>query len=74
MNNKGVAAGKVIQDLGLKGLTIGGAQVSELHANYIINLGGASPRDILDLIERIKKESNEMLGISLETEVRIIDE
>ena len=74
MNNKGVAAGKVIQDLGLKGLTIGGAQVSELHANYIINLGGASPRDILDLIERIKKESNEKLGISLETEVRIIDE
>jgi len=74
MNNKGVAAGKVIQDLGLKGLTIGGAQVSELHANYIINLGGASPRDILDLIERIKKESDEKLGISLETEVRIIDE
>ena len=42
--------------------------------NYIINLGGASPRDILDLIERIKKESDEKLGISLETEVRIIDE
>ncbi len=74
MNNKNIAAGKLIQDLGLKGLTVGGAQVSELHANYIINLGGANPNDILDLIEKIKSKSKEKLGITLETEVRIIDE
>jgi UDP-N-acetylmuramate dehydrogenase len=45
-------AGKYIEDAGLKGLTVGGAQVSEKHAGFIVNIGGADSRDVLELIER----------------------
>ena len=74
MNNEEVAAGKLIEDLGLKGLTVGGAQVSNLHANYIINTGGASANDIRDLNNKIQNDCEIRRGIHLKTEVRNIDE
>lgn len=67
-------AGKVIDELGLKGYTIGGAQVSLKHANFIINNGGATSKDVKDLINYIKTKAYEEKGIELFTEVEIIEE
>jgi UDP-N-acetylmuramate dehydrogenase len=74
MNMDNAKAGRIIQDLGLKGLSIGGAKVSELHANYIINTGSAKIQDIKALIEKIQKISKTKKGILLSTEVKIINE
>lgn len=71
-NPPDIAAGQLIEELGLKGFAIGGAKFSELHANFIVNSGGASARDVLDLIELAKKEALNKRGIKLETEVRVI--
>ena len=68
----GYFAGKLIQDAGLKGLTVGGAQVSELHSGFIINKGGATATDILQLMEIVQASVFEKFGVMLETEVRII--
>ena len=65
-------AGKLISDCGLKGFTIGGAQVSEKHAGFIINVGGATTDDILRLIEHIKNEVYKSFAVELECEVRYI--
>jgi UDP-N-acetylmuramate dehydrogenase len=67
-------AGKLIRDSGLAGFTIGGAQVSQKHCGFVINKGGATSADILNLIEHIKKTVHERFGVTLETEVKIIDE
>lgn len=61
--------GQMIDESGLKGYTIGGAQVSEKHAGFIINKGGATCRDVLDLIEYIKKVILDNYGCELECEV-----
>ena len=50
--------------------TIGGAQVSEKHAGFIINVGGATAKDVLDLVEYIKKVIRENYGVELECEIR----
>ena len=71
-NPSSIAAGRLIEELGLKGYRIGGAMFSDLHANFIVNTGGASARDVLDLIELAKKEALSKRGIKLETEVRVI--
>lgn len=68
----GYFAGKLIQDAGLKGLSVGGAQVSELHSGFIINKGGASATDILQLMEIVQARVFDQFGVKLETEVRII--
>lgn len=68
----GTFAGKLISDCGLKGYTVGGAQVSEKHAGFIINAGGAKSDDILRLIEHIKSEVLRQFGVQLECEVRYI--
>jgi UDP-N-acetylmuramate dehydrogenase len=65
-------AAKLIQDAGLKGYQIGNAQVSELHANFIINLGNAKASDIFSLIEHIKTVISDRYGVVLETEVKMI--
>ena len=65
-------AGKLISDCGLKGYTIGGARVSEKHAGFIINGGGATSDDILKLIEHVRNEVVHQFGIELECEVRYI--
>ncbi|MBQ7337320.1 MAG: UDP-N-acetylmuramate dehydrogenase [Clostridia bacterium] len=62
-------AGKLIEDCGLKGLQIGGAQVSPKHAGFIINRGGATAEDVRTLITRIKQVVNERFGVLLEEEV-----
>jgi UDP-N-acetylmuramate dehydrogenase len=64
-------AWKFIEKAGLKGYSIGGAHVSEKHANFIVNLGWAKARDIRDLIEKIKKEVYEKLGVTLVEEVEL---
>jgi UDP-N-acetylmuramate dehydrogenase len=66
-----VPAWKFIEKAGLKGYTIGGARVSEKHANFIINLGWSKAQDIQDLIEKVKKEVYEKLGVALAEEVEL---
>lgn len=70
---EGYFAGKLIQDCELKGFTVGGAQVSELHAGFVINKGGATATDILELIKRVQDIVYDRFGVKLEPEVRIID-
>ena len=65
-------AGRLIDEAGLKGEQVGMAQVSPRHANYIVNLGGASAADILTLKERIEETVQSRFGIRLEPEVRIV--
>jgi len=65
-------AARLIQDAGLKGYKIGNAQVSELHANFIVNLGNAKAKDIFCLIEHIKTVICDRYGVLLETEVKLI--
>ena len=67
-------AGKLIEDAGLKGYTVGGAMVSEKHAGFIINHNHATCIDILTLIEVIKNRVFEKNGVDLECEIRIIGE
>lgn len=71
---EGHFAGALIEQAGLKGLSAGGAQVSEKHAGFIINTGGATARDVLELIETVKKRVYDMSGVMLEPEVRITGE
>lgn len=71
---EGYFAGKLIQDAGLKGLSVGGAQVSELHSGFIINKGNASASDILQLMEIVQAGVYDKFGVRLEPEVRIIGE
>lgn len=73
-NPKDLPAGQIIDDLGLKGTRIGGAQISEKHGNFIVNTGNATAKDILALIEVIQKRVWEDRGIRLEPEVTIIGE
>ncbi|WP_226681160.1 UDP-N-acetylmuramate dehydrogenase [Sutcliffiella horikoshii] len=65
-------AGQLIEKAGLKGHKIGGAKVSDMHANFIVNDGGAKANDVLNLIEYIKKTILEKYNVHLETEVEII--
>lgn len=71
---EGYFAGALIEDCGLKGYTIGGAQVSEKHAGFVINRGTATSTDILNLIKHIQNRVFEKHGVKLETEVKIIGE
>ncbi|MEI6314234.1 MAG: UDP-N-acetylmuramate dehydrogenase [Syntrophus sp. (in: bacteria)] len=73
-NPPGHPAGKIIDESGLKGLQIGGARVSEKHGNFIVNMGEAKARDILDLIRIIQDKVLSERGISLEAEVITIGE
>lgn len=72
VDGKPVYAAALIDRCGLKGLTVGGAQVSEKHAGFIINRGGATCGHILTLIEEVKKRVYDQTGILLEPEVRIL--
>jgi len=67
-------AGKLIDELGLKNLGIGGARVSRIHGNFIVNEGNATAADVLALIEKIKQTAFEKRGIELHTEVQIVGE
>jgi UDP-N-acetylmuramate dehydrogenase len=73
-NIPGQPAGRLIEDLGLKGVTAGGAQISFKHGNFIINRGKATASDILTLIELIQFRAKQEKGVALETEVVVIGE
>ncbi|MEJ7632563.1 MAG: UDP-N-acetylmuramate dehydrogenase [Rubrobacteraceae bacterium] len=66
--------GRVIEAAGLKGTRIGQLEVSSVHANYLVNLGGGSAKDALKLIELVRETVYEKLGVKLESEVRVIGE
>lgn len=68
----GMFAGKLIEDAGLKGFSVGGAQVSEKHAGFVINKGGATYKDILELMAHVQAKVKEDFQVELEPEVRII--
>lgn len=70
-NPPGDAAGRLIEAAGLKGLQVGGALVSEQHANFIVNTGTATPQDIVALQELVQQKVEEQFGILLEPEVHI---
>lgn len=71
---EGYFAGALIEGAGLKGASVGGAQVSTLHAGFIINTGNATAKDILDLIKHVQTVVFEKYGVNLETEVRVLGE
>lgn len=70
----GVIVSKLIDEAGLKGYTIGGAQVSTLHAGFIVNRGDATSQDILDLIQYVQQVIKDKYEIDIETEIKIIGE
>lgn len=71
---EGHFAGALIEQAGLKGRSVGGAQVSQKHAGFIVNAGDATASDILALIELVRREVEARSGVRLETEVRILGE
>lgn len=73
-NPPGQAAGYLIEQAGLKGFRVGGATVSEIHANFIINEGTATSADVRSLVGAIKERVKDRFGVELEEEVRILDE
>ena len=69
---EGYFAGKLIEDAGLKGFTVGGAQVSEKHAGFVINRGGATCADVQKLMEQVSNIVYEKFGVRLAPEVKIL--
>lgn len=71
---EGYFAGKLIMDSGLRGFSVGGAQVSEKHCGFVVNKGGATAMDVLTLIREVQRKVKEQFGVDLETEVRFLGE
>lgn len=69
---QGKSAGALIEQCGLKGTQVGGAKVSEMHANFIVNVGDAKAAEVIELIGLIQKKVFEQTGIHLEPEVRVL--
>ena len=68
---EGYFAGKLIQDSGCQGLSVGGAQVSTKHAGFVVNNGSATAADVLGLIEEVQNRVMEHFGVAMEPEVRM---
>lgn len=68
---EGYFAGKLIQDAGMQGKSVGGAQVSEKHAGFVVNTGGATAHDVLALVALVQQEVKAQFGVTLEPEVRL---
>lgn len=71
---EGYFAAKLIEDTGLKGLSVGDAQVSEKHAGFVVNKGSATAKDVCELTDKIKEEVKDKFGVELELEVIKIGE
>ena len=69
---EGYFAGKLIMDAGLRGFTVGGAQVSEKHCGFVVNRGNATATDVWELICEVKRRVKEMTGVELEPEVKLL--
>ena len=72
-NPPGDSAGRLVEAAGLKGRRIGGAEISQKHANFIVNLGGATADDVLALMAEMRDRVRDRFGIELEAEVRVVD-
>ena len=72
-NPPGQSAGALIDQCGLKGVSVGGAKVSEIHANFLINHAGASSEDVKQLIRLVQEKVLAQTGVCLEPEIRMID-
>jgi UDP-N-acetylenolpyruvoylglucosamine reductase len=73
-NPNSIPAGKLVDQLGLKNSRVGNARVSEVHGNFIVNDGGATAAEMLQLISKIQSVARAKRGIELETEVEIVGE
>ena len=73
-NPPGLFAGKLLEECGLKGRRIGGAEISPVHANVIVNLGGATAADVKRLMDEMKRAVKNRFGIELQPEIRIVTE
>ncbi len=69
---EGYFAGKLIMDSGLRGYSVGGASVSEKHCGFIINKGNATAKDVITLIDDVKRIVNDKFGVMLKPEIRFI--
>ncbi|BBP89121.1 hypothetical protein BsIDN1_27390 [Bacillus safensis] len=67
-------AGQLVEEANLKGYQIGGARISDMHGNFIVNAGGATAQDVLDLIQYIQKKIKDDYNVDMHTEVEIIGE
>ncbi|MDO9556821.1 MAG: UDP-N-acetylmuramate dehydrogenase [Coriobacteriia bacterium] len=74
MNPVGDSAGRLIETVGLKGMRLGGARVSDVHANFIVNDGGATAADVLGLVGKIQMAVKDRYGIDLRPEIRFLGE
>ncbi len=72
VNPEEIPAGKLIDEMGLKGYTIGGAQISTKHANFIVNINKAKATDVTELIDYIRNKAKTERGITLRTEIQVI--
>ncbi len=72
VNPEGDSAGRLIESAGLKGARVGGAQVSDVHANFIVNTGGATATDVVELVQTIRDAVREAHGIELRPEIRFV--
>jgi len=68
-NPPGGSAGRLIEESGLKGARVGGAEVSRVHANFVINCGNATSADVLELVRRVREGVRKAKGVDLEPEV-----
>jgi len=73
-NPPSASAGRIIDEVGLKGLQFGGARVSDLHANFLVNNGNATAKDILSLVDDVMEKVYEKRGTALEPEIKIVGE
>ena len=73
-NPTSIPAGKLIDELGLKGTSIGGACISDVHGNFMVNSGNATAAEFLELIEKVKADALNQKGLELDTEVQIVGE
>ena len=71
---EGYFAGKLIMDAGLRGFSVGGAQVSEKHCGFVVNTGHATAADVRELMRQIQEKVQEQFGVRLEPEVRFLGE
>ena len=71
---EGDYAGRLLEEAGAKGMNVGGAMVSPKHANFVVNCGGATARDVLDLIEAARRLVEDKFGVALEPEVCVVGE
>ena len=71
---EGYFAGKLIMDAGLRGFRIGGAQVSEKHCGFVINVGNASSADVREVIDEVRERVKQQFGVTLEPEVVFLGE